>query len=274
MEVIGLPERFVVSLRRRAHGCGFRCQLLQLVRSVGAVFLRLLALAEVALFAPDGGRGRGVLRLAPEGSAVNLVKGEQRPIEAGEIEMIVGEHRRSDDLAVDVLPPKFRAVGQIEAAQHMAMLFIREGNEDAAVVCGGNIQDRIAEPLFPHGLTGKGQHLQFTALGVEYDPILDDDGGGRPVVIGLILPADSAGVRVESEEFVTAKTAAQEYGGIGDSRRGERWLARDTDFPSFDASVRAGERFGAATSDNLPFRLGSIFMFVLQETPVFLETVG
>src|SRR5262249_22084708 len=117
---------------------------------------------------------------------------------------------------------------------------------------GGHAHERIAEPLLPHRLSRDGQHLQLAAFGVEGDEAAGDHGGGRAVVLGVILPGEGAGVGVEGVELVAAEAAAEEDLAIGDGGGGERTAAGDGRFPAGDAAVGGGEGNGGGNHERTP----------------------
>ena len=72
--------------------------------------------------------------------------------------------------------------------------------------------------FFQTGTPSIGQDLQFAALGVEDDVPVIDDGRGRSVVGGLVLPGEAAVVGVEGVEVVAAEAAAHEDAAIDHGR--------------------------------------------------------
>src|SRR5947209_16263551 len=55
--------------------------------------------AEIALLVPDQGRRRGVLLLLPDQLAVVLAEAVDGPLQRGQVDLLVGDDRRGDDLA-------------------------------------------------------------------------------------------------------------------------------------------------------------------------------
>src|SRR5207247_6626055 len=73
---------------------------------------------------------------------------------------------------------------------------------------------------------------------------IEDDGRGRPVVSGMHLPAQLAGLHVERVDLVAAEAAADDHRSIRARRR------RDA-APRADARAPSGES-GAAVFESLP----------------------
>src|SRR5262249_30661254 len=83
------------------------------------------------------------------------------------------------------------------------------------------------------------EDLQLAALGVEGDMALMHDGGGRAVVLGLVLPQDMAGGRVEGVEVIDAEAAAEEEPAVGHRRRCQRPPPGEGHLPAVPQAVLA-----------------------------------
>src|SRR5262245_40586392 len=109
----------------------------------------------------------------------------------------------------------------------------RVGDIEFAVRDRRLTHERIAQPLFPNDLAGFFVHDEHSvALGIEADISGFDYSRGRAVVVGIDLPSDLAGVRVEGVELMRFVAAANEQHAVGIGRRGDGTSAGHTDDPT------------------------------------------
>src|SRR5262249_27095521 len=219
----------------------------------------LLALAEVALPLTDYRRRGGALGLLPDLYTVVLAEAGERPVQVGNVDVAVGEHRGGDDLAGQWLFPQLPAVGPVEGRQVVPTVPAAVGVDliDATAGHRRHAHQRVAQPLLPQRLARGGEDLQLATLGVEGDAALVHDGGGGAVVFGLVLPQDVAGSRIEGVEVIAAKAAPEEGPPRGPRGRSHRPLPGDGHFPAVPPAVLAlpGDRWRDARQIAAQFRV-------------------
>ena len=107
---------------------------------------------------------------------------------------------------------------------------------------GRHAHQRVAKARLPRRRAVDRQYLDFTALGVENDEPLVDDGRGRSVVTGLVLPGDAAVGSVEGVEVVAPEATAEKNTAVDDGRRRKRVTPGDGHLPASEPSVGSLER--------------------------------
>jgi hypothetical protein len=175
-----------------------------------------------------------------------LAEAAERAVQGRQVDVAVGQHRGGDDLAVEALFPERAAGREVESGEVMLVIAtaVGVGDVDAVAVHGGHAHQRVAQPPLPDGTALDGEDSQLTALGVEDDVSVADDGRRRPVVGGLVLPGDGAGRGVQGVELVAAEAPAEEEEAVHHGGRGQGAAAGDGDLPPADGVVLRSKRRG------------------------------